>query len=288
MKNVIITGVTGLVGSFLLPEILKKDYKVFVISKSNNALPDSVTRLPIDLSEDWDESLLPDKADIIIHLAQSENFRDFPGKAKDVFYVNTLSTLKLADYACKAGVKTFIYASSAGIYGSGIEAGFSEEMPIIFKPELGFYLGTKHCSEVILDNYANQFNVVILRFFFVYGKGQRESMLIPRLVKNVKEGVEITIQGEQGLFINPTHGSDAAAAIIKATYLKGSHKVNVGGPEVISLRRIAEIIGEAVGKAPVFKFEHSEPKFLTGDISKMKKILVPPQVEFNKGLQDFL
>ncbi|MES3016273.1 MAG: NAD(P)-dependent oxidoreductase [Bacteroidota bacterium] len=288
MKKVIITGASGLVGSYLLPEILKKGYEIFVLGRSNSGLPESVTSISIDLSSDWDESLLPDKADVIIHLAQSENFRDFPSKAKDVFYVNTLSTLKLADYAQRAGVSSFIYASSAGIYGTGIESGFSEAMEIVYKPELGFYLGTKHCSEVILDNYTKQFNVVMLRFFFVYGRNQREDMLIPRLVNFVKNGSPISLQGKDGLFINPTHASDAVQAILKALKLETSQKLNVAGPEVISLRKIVEIVGALVDKKPQLTIQESEPNYLTGDISKMSEILHSPVVTFENGVKDLL
>ena len=73
----------------------------------------------VDLSSDWKISELPTKIDVIYHLAQSDKFRDFPAGAPDVFQVNINSTAKLLDYAKKTGVKSFIYASSGGVYGNG-------------------------------------------------------------------------------------------------------------------------------------------------------------------------
>src|SRR4030042_288576 len=115
---------------------------------------------------------LPKSIDAVIHLAQSEHFREFPMHAESIFKVNTASTLRLLEYARQAQVKIFVLASSGGIYGHGDE-GFREDQPIEAKDDLGFYLGTKLCAEIIAENYSSFMNIVILRFFFIYGPRQR-------------------------------------------------------------------------------------------------------------------
>jgi len=237
MLKCLITGATGLIGKKVLQQ-LRENYEVFVLlhnESQNNILNNSVNYIIHDLAGPIDPNRLPEKMDIIIHLAQSEHFRDFPEKAVEVFNVNTLSTLHLLDYAGNSGVKKFIYASSGGIYGTG-EHGFKEDEHIIASGDLGFYLGTKLCSEVILKNYSALMDIVILRFFFVYGPGQRKSMLIPRLVESVKNKKSISLQGNDGIKINPTHVDDAAMAVVKALSLNGSYQINVAGPVVYALR----------------------------------------------------
>lgn len=287
MERILITGGSGLIGHHLLNQLSENRYEVYYIGRSVKNINRSVKHLDIDLSKDWDVNLLPKHIDYIIHLAQSENFRLFPEKAIDVFNVNTLSTMKLADYARKSGVKNFIYASSAGIYGNS-EDGFNEEQEIVYKNELGFYLASKHCSEVILENYFSIFNVIMLRFFFVYGEGQKEDMLIPRLVNFVKNGVPITLQGTDGIKINPTYVGDAVEAILASMKLDASHKINVAGPQILSLRDIGETIGKACGVIPQFKIEEKEAKNLIGDISKMKKLLHTPQTTFAEGIKSII
>ena len=71
-----------------------------------------------------------------MHLAQSPRYRDFPEGALDVFEVNVGSTQRLLDWACRQGVKRFIYASSGGVYGHG-EAPFEEDVPIKVAATLG-------------------------------------------------------------------------------------------------------------------------------------------------------
>lgn len=280
--RILITGAGGLIGSHLIP-LLEKEHELITVSgKINNA-----GNLNIDFSKHWSTDLLPAGIDAIVHLAQSEDFRDFPGKAKSVFNVNTLSTLNLADFAVKAGIKKFIYASSAGIYGNSDEA-FREDQEIIYKKEMGFYLGTKYCSEVILDNYTSLLDVQQLRFFFVYGKGQRKDMLIPRLVKNVQEGNSITLSGIDGIKINPLHATDAVHAIKAALKLKGSHTINAGGPEVLSLREICETIAAVTGMAPWFNIEKKKPSHLIGDISRMTELLTAPKIKFSEGIKTLI
>lgn len=290
VKKILITGASGLVGSHLLSSLENENVEVYVISKSEKQYPASVKVIRLDLSSDWSQDLLPSKMDIIIHLAQSENFRLFPEKADDVFFVNTLSTLKLADYARKAGVSQFIYASSAGIYGTTDEKAFTEDEPIIYENKLGFYLGTKYCSEIILKNYEGFFNVIMLRFFFVYGEGQKRSMLMPRLVDSISEGKEIVLNGYDGLTINPINVKDAVAAIKKTFELKSSQIFNIGGDQILTLRKICEIIGSVVQRSPSFKVNETNEKNINiiGDISRMKDTLYCPKISVEEGIKDLL
>jgi nucleoside-diphosphate-sugar epimerase len=290
MKRCLVTGVTGLIGSSLLPA-LEPDWDVIGLSRTRpeeSPKPAISPRLVIDLSTAWDTAALPPRIDAVIHLAQSEHFRDFPERALGIFKVNTLSTLRLLDYARRASATTFILASSGGIYGPR-DRELTEDMEILAKGDLGFYLGTKLCAEVVAESYTPYLDIIVLRLFFVYGPGQRKSMLIPRLVQSVAEERPITLQGQNGIRMNPTYVSDAVAAICRSLNLRGCHKINVAGPEVLSLRQIGEIIGEAVGIKPNFQSQAgSDPGHLIGDISKMTEMLGPPTVRFEEGLKAYL
>lgn len=290
MKKILITGASGLVGSHLLEELENGDFEIFVISQSDKEFPSSVTKIQLDLSAEWSIGQLPEKMDIIVHLAQSENFRLFPEKVEDVFYVNTLSTLKLADYARMSGVTNFVYASSAGIYGTTENEKFSEDKEIVYKPELGFYLGTKYCSEVILQNYTKLFNVITLRFFFVYGKGQKRGMLMPRLVDSILAHKEIQLAGQDGLVINPVNVKDAVKAVMSSLEMKKSEVFNIAGAEVVNLRQICETIGSIVGVYPKFSInaKTADKINIIGDITKMKSILYSPIKSIKEGILDLL
>jgi len=162
-------------------------------------------------------------------------------------------------------------------------------MEISARGDLGFYLCTKLCSENVAESYTPYMNVIVLRVFFVYGPGQRQGMLIPRLVRAVVNGKPIILQGSDGIRINPTYVDDAVAAIKHSVKLVGNHKINVGGPEVLSLREIGETIGQARGRRPNFSVRaNSDPRHLVGDIRKMSELLGQPEVRFREGIRRYL
>lgn len=288
MKKILITGGSGLIGHEVV-ERLKNSWAVFAVSRRPyEQLSQNARMISCDLSDQCNFSTFPASVDAVIHLAQSEHFREFPEKAEDVFSVNTVTTLRLLDYARQAGAKTFIFASSGGVYGYGDE-GFKENQPIVAKKDLGFYLSTKLCSEIIAENYVPYMNVIIIRFFFVYGPRQKETMLIPRLIKNVWQQQPIVLQGNDGIKINPIYVSDAANAVVRSLDLMDSQKINVGGSDVLSLREIGNIIGEELGIQPTFEIqETSVPNNIIGDIGKMSQLLGKPEVSFREGVRRYV
>lgn len=287
-NKILITGANGLLGKSAT-EFFSDRAEVFAIVRSvpEHKLP-NVNYIAIDLGGNlWGERDLPEDIDVIFHLAQSQKFREFPDEAMDVFNVNIHSTAKLLDYARKADVKKFVYASSGGVYGAGKHA-FVENSPITPSGKLGYYLGSKLCSEIIVETYSQIMTVGILRFFFMYGKEQKREMLIPRLVDRIKSGEPISIQGENGISINPIHVSDAVAVLNSMIDLDYSCTMNIGGPDILSIREIAEIIGKELGVEPRFEQMAGDVNNLIGDIGSMKKNLISPKISLKQGIKDLI
>lgn len=287
MQRILVTGATGLIGRHLCKDLLIKEHAVWGIGRSYESLKNlrDIIWIPCNLSEPIDANSFPENLDVIIHLAQSQRFREFPEGAKDVFKVNTQSTLELLDFAQKTGIKQFIYASTGGIYGFG-EKPFKEND--VFNPfePLNMYLTSKYASELIIGNYSGFFSNVIMRLFFVYGPGQREDMLIPRLIANVKNGKPITLDGENGILINPIYVGDVVETIERIMEQEITITLNVGGHEVLSMRQIGDIIGNVVGVKPVFECNQDiKPKHLIGDITKMSSMLGTPKTSFMDGIK---
>jgi UDP-glucose 4-epimerase len=278
MKRILITGASGLLGRYICNKLVKLDTEIYAITRLFPTNPlQGVRYYPIDLSGHWFDYDLPSEVDAVVHLAQSSKFRDFPDSASDVFKVNTESTARLLDYAKRSKARQFIYASSGGVYGSGRKP-FSENFNC-FSPsrQLGYYLGTKMCGELLVQSYADIFSTVVVRPFFIYGAGQSRSMLIPRLIDNIAAGHSINIKGDNGIRINPVHAEDAAEAIVAALTLTESATFNIAGPEVLSIREICEGIGKHIEKKPLFQVQVGTPDDLIADITAMSASLIAPQ-----------
>jgi UDP-glucose 4-epimerase len=284
----VITGATGLIGTVVM-NMISDDWEVFRILRRPSAETYRKDRdIVWDLASSETPGSLPQQIDAFVYLAQSEHFRNFPDRAADILSVNTVGMVNSLDYAKRSGASTFVYASSGGIYGYGREE-FQEDKTIDATGQLGYYLSTKLCSEILLESYAPFLNIVILRFFFVYGPHQRSDMLIPRLVRSVIDGRPISLHGRDGIRINPTYVTDAAKATVMATTLGMSQKLNIGGPEILTLRQVGEQIGVAVGRTPVFSVQDGiEPSDLVGNIARMSHVLFPPSVAFCDGIEAYL
>lgn len=284
-RRLLLTGGTGLIGRAVIERLAGDDE---LISLGRTEPPPGAKWLKADLNAPLNLALLPDSVDAVVCLAQSEHFRDFPQRSQEIFQVNVASVATALDWARQAGARRFVLASSGGVYGHG-ENAFREDDVIGPSGPLGYYLASKQCAELLTESYASLFNVVILRFFFVYGPGQKRSMLIPRLIDSVRKGHPVTLQGPDGIRLNPTYVSDAAEAVCHSLELDSSHIINVAGNDVLSLRELALAIGGGVGREPIFDIRREEvPRHLVADTERMGRLLGPPRVTLQQGLAAML
>lgn len=276
IKSVLVTGANGLLGLSVCKLLVSDKYEVFgLVHREPEVKILGVKYLLIDLETDWHTTAMPKQLDAIVHLAQSAYFREFPDKAMSVFQVNIVSTAKLLDYGRLVGIKSFVYASSGGVYGYGNQA-FHENEAITAPSMLGYYLGSKLSGEVMAQSYAKVFQVNVLRFFFIYGANQKKGMLIPRLMENVMNHRPITLQGQEGIRINPVHVEDAALATKAAMINSYAAIYNISGPEILSLKTIVTTMGQYLGITPEFVSLDEATKDLIGDNSAMRQDLIVP------------
>jgi UDP-glucose 4-epimerase len=284
--KILLTGATGFVGGRLLPRLAER-HEVFSLARQPRpgGVPDTVEWIEDDLADGLDAARLPARVDVVVHLAQSKRYREFPDGAADVYAVNVESTFRLLEYARAAGATKFVFASTGGVYGSGNRP-LSENDRL---NPLNFYISSKYGSESFVASYRPLFDTIIFRFFFVYGPGQR-GMMVPSLLDRVTGGETITIQGDPGIRTNPIFVDDAAAAFEPALALPGSDLFNVAGDEVVTIRELVEQMEQAADrKAAIVSAPGDLDGDLIGDNSRMKEVLgVVPGTRLVDGLRAML
>ncbi len=281
MAEILITGATGLLGTRLAP-LLARSHEVTAVSRrATNRPVEGVRWIISDLSDESFLQKLPDRVDVVIHLAQAATFRDFPEKAIDTFRVNVASTALLLDWAQRCGAGQYIFASTGSVYANPSSDPHTEDEPLT-PLSLSFYAASKLAGEALSLSYSQHFSVVAVRPFVMYGPGQNAEMLIPRLVASIRAGRPINLAGTEGMRTNPIYVDDAARAVAAALGLKGTHVVNLAGPEVLSLRRIADCIGKSLGVEPHYSVrETASSGDLIGDVRKMTALLGAPTTPFS-------
>lgn len=269
--KILVTGANGLLGRLVVDK-LSQEHQVTAVVRNRPAEQNNyVNYLVLDLSRDWDTDLLPSDTEVIIHLAQSNNYKNFPESALEVFNVNLSSTIKLLDFGKRVGINRFILASTGGLYVQR-KLPLNEDSQLFAPDRMSHYLGTKLSAEIFSSNYRPFFHVDILRIFFMYGPRQKINMLIPRIISSVKNKIPITLSGSTGIRINPIFVDDVASVIQERVHSTDSQVFNVAGADVVSLREIAETIGRNLGITPQFEFLGSQPD-LVSNIDKCSSIL---------------
>jgi UDP-glucose 4-epimerase len=278
VSSILITGASGLLGRQLI-KLLAGNADLHITGRSNGAWGEAEFH-KLDLADNFTTESLPARIDTIIYLAQSDHFRDFPILADDVFSINVAAPMRLLDYARRSGARQFIYASSGAVYRKSAQP-LSEDAEVGLGGELGYYAATKLAAEMLAKNYSEVLDVVLLRFFFIYGEGQKPNMLVPRLIENVRSGTPVLLQGKDGIRFNPIVASEAARAVAAALNLVGSHTINVAGPEVLSIRALCESIGRQVGREPNFTITDPTSD-LVASTEKMRQLLLEPERRFEQ------
>ena len=186
MKNILITGGAGYIGSHIVELLIKQNYKVFIIDNLSEGYKRLINKkakfyqLNINNLKKIKKIIKKNKINSIIHLAASVSISDSK-KNNKLFYSNNVKGTSSIIKACKDSlVKNFIFSSTAAIYQTSNKK-VSELSRV--KPQ-SIYGLTKLKAEKIITKQLQKLkiNYAILRFFNVVGASP--SQMIGPLKKN--------------------------------------------------------------------------------------------------------
>ncbi|HLH65326.1 MAG TPA: NAD(P)-dependent oxidoreductase [Solirubrobacteraceae bacterium] len=276
--TIVVTGATGFLGAAMLPLLAERDEVVALHRPGATPAPAQRVRwVAQDLAGELSAEL-PDRVDSVLHIAQSRRYREFPAGAVDVVAVNTMATARLLDYCHRAGGRTFVFASTGAVSGAGPEP-IDEDAPP--RPS-NLYAVSKHAGEQLVEQYRSVLLAHSLRYFFIYGPGQR-GMMMPGIIERVAGGQEVQLAGDNGISLNPVYVEDAVRATVAALDLTESATVNVAGPQVVTIREIAQLIADELGTEPAFVNLAPQPDFVAST-ERMARLLGAPTTSPREGL----
>lgn len=312
--KVFITGAAGFIGRHLVRVLLQKDWSIKVLLHST-PLPEDIQKSPLEII--WGD--LSDRASLIqgmkdcqlgFHLASA-----LGGKLispQEFWKINVQGTLNFLQAAQKADIQQVIFFSSAGVLGR-VKPGevATEDYPP--QPQT-IYDRTKLEAEKIAQQYSQSgLKITIIRPGWVYGPEDRRTF---KLFQAIARRRFILLGGGRA-WQTPVYVDD----LIQGTLLalekgRGGEIFHLAGPEVLSVREMAEIIAHQLGHnlPPVslpltpllplawlldriFRLFHGEAPLTPGklaffahpkplDISKAKRLLnYSPQINFAQGVE---
>ena len=171
MKNILVTGGAGFIGSHVVEILVKKKFNVFIVDNLSTGHKRLINKNALFFKNDINQSHEISKIiksyaiDSIIHLAAKTNIIEAEKKPKIYFKNNVLGTSKLIKICKKFNIRNFIFSSSCAVYGNKINR-VKENSKTYPK---GVYAITKlKCEKLIKKNFKKK-NYAILRYFNVVG-----------------------------------------------------------------------------------------------------------------------
>jgi UDP-glucuronate 4-epimerase len=233
------------------------------------------------------------KFDCIIHLAAKAGVR--PSIQDPLIYedVNIRGTLTLLECARDKDLKKFIFASSSSVYGNRNKVPFSENDKV--DNPVSPYGATKKACEVFCYNYHSLYDIpmVLLRFFTVYGPGQRPEMAIHKFTRLIDLGEEIPVYGNGTSKRDYTYINDVIEGVSKCIDLDtGFDIINLGCSRTINIKYLIEVIETNLKKKANVKFydqQAGDAEITYADISKAEKLLdYKPATRLEDGVRNFV
>ena len=288
--NILVTGALGYIGSHLVQKLLG-DSKNVVFAVFRNHLQESTFNLiPViaDLTDTNFTDSFPKNIDVIVHLAQSKGYRNFPDASDDIFSVNVRSTQLLLEWGRKNGIKKFIFASTGNVYKQ--QNKLLKETDIC--EPIGYYGASKYAAEQLIKPYNQFFQTNILRIFGVYGPTQK-NMTIPNIINRIKNGQEITLAKNAGLYFTPLYIDDCVEMILCNIYksMENSEIIyNLAGNEPVHLGKVLELVSGFINTiTPIVRITDEEPMYLMGDDSLFSNdFSFTPSVKIEEGFKKML
>jgi len=291
-KKILVTGGLGFIGSHLLEKFNDSNHQTFVIdnfsASSKYQASKKVKVYRQDISDPQVINLVVKlKPEVIIHLAADNRVTSTQAEA---LTSNVIGTFNLLEAGKRAGIKQFIFSSSAAVYGDPEKLPIKETHPT--RP-ISHYGLSKLTGELYCHQYQSDFTTSIFRFSNVYGPRQSSgseggivSILIDRLLNKTKP----IIYGGGRQTRDFIFVSDIIQAMISALNQPRSFILNLGSNQPTKIITLLKTISRLLKVSPEFikkPFRPMEIKHSLFDYSKAKKTLSwQPKTTLTAGLYE--
>lgn len=310
MTDILLTGITGFIGTHLADRLINDGYNVFGIVKPSvsrdiklvKKYVENAALLTADLSDFHSvrNTMRTINPDIVVHLAALSPVRESFERPFEYFQTNTIGTMNLVNSMIEQPDmknKSFILASTAEVYGLQEKKPFTEELPL---NPTSPYAVSKAAADMYLRMISGVYdlNGIVLRPTNSYGRKFDKSFFVEYLVTEMLNGNKIYIGAPDSVrdYMYVDDHVNAYFLVIKNAKMKNVFNVGTGigmSNRELALK-IAKLIGFDENKIvfgsypPGYPFRPriSDQPYIVLNSEKIKKHLEwEPKVKFDEGIR---
>ena len=297
--NIVITGGSGFVGSYLCEKLINDGHKIIVIdnlltgsTENINDLLDNENFLFIE-QDVQDHIEIEDKVDYVLHFASAASpkaYTEHPVNTLKAGSVGTINTLGLA----KKHSAEYLLASTSEVYGDPLISPQNEEYWGNVNPngERSMYDEAKRFAEAAVATYSRSYGLKtkIVRIFNTYGPRMQlnDGRVVTNFIVQALRNENITIYGDGTQTRSFSYVEDTVAGIISLMNSTEYDVFNIGNPNEMTVGQLAEKIIKLTDSTSEIKYlelPNDDPKQRKPDITKAKtKLNWEPKVNLDEGL----
>jgi UDP-glucuronate 4-epimerase len=207
--------------------------------------------------------------------------------------VNVEGTVNVLEAARLNGVRKVTIASSSSVYGINSKVPFSEDDPIF--RAISPYAASKLACEALGHVYHHVYgmDIVMLRFFTVYGPRQRPDLAIHKFAQLIRRGKPIPVFGDGSAARDYTYVTDTVDGVIAVTQKEFGYEIfNLGESETVTLSRLIELLEKSLGQKAIIDRQPTQPgdvPITYANIARAReKLGYAPRVKVDQGIPLFM
>ena len=297
--NIVITGGSGFVGSYLCEKLINDGHKIIVIDNLLTGSTENINDLLdnenfLFLEHDVQDHIeIEDKVDYVLHFASAASpkaYTEHPVNTLKAGSVGTINTLGLA----KKHSAEYLLASTSEVYGDPLISPQNEEYWGNVNPngERSMYDEAKRFAEAAVATYSRSYGLKtkVVRIFNTYGPRMQlnDGRVVTNFIVQALRNENITIYGDGTQTRSFSYVEDTVAGIISLMNSTEYDVFNIGNPNEMTVGKLAEKIIELTDSTSEIKYlelPNDDPKQRKPDITKAKtKLNWEPKVNLDEGL----
>ena len=297
--NIVITGGSGFVGSYLCEKLINDGHKIIVIDNLLTGSTENINDLLDNenfsfIERDVQDHIeIEDKVDYVLHFASAASpkaYTEHPVNTLKAGSVGTINTLGLA----KKHSAEYLLASTSEVYGDPLISPQNEEYWGNVNPngERSMYDEAKRFAEAAVATYSRSYGLKtkIVRIFNTYGPRMQlnDGRVVTNFIVQALRNENITIYGDGTQTRSFSYVEDTVAGIISLMNSTEYDVFNIGNPNEMTVGQLAEKIIKLTDSTSEIKYlelPNDDPKQRKPDITKAKtKLNWEPKVNLDEGL----